>query len=73
MEQKEARMATPASAGAEKAAAADDAATLDWLLAGDPAIRWQALRDLQGAPADEWRAERRRTLNEGWGACLLAL
>ena len=28
-----------------------------WLLAGDPAIRWQTLRDLLDAPEREWRAE----------------
>ena len=31
---------------------------LDWLLDSDPAIRWQALRDLTDAPADEVAAER---------------
>ena len=46
---------------------------VDWLLAGDPAIRWQTLRDLQGAPPAAWQAEQRRTLEEGWGAQLLAL
>ena len=25
---------------------------LDWILDSDPAIRWHALRDLAGAPAD---------------------
>ena len=44
-----------------------------WLMEGDPAIRWQTMRDLQGAPAEGWRAEQRRTLQEGWGAQLLAL
>ncbi len=44
-----------------------------WLLAGDPAIRWQALRDLAGAPADAVAAERRRVAREGWGAAILAL
>ena len=29
-----------------------------WLLDSDPSIRWQALRDLIGAPADEVAAER---------------
>ncbi len=43
-----------------------------WLLAGDPAIRWQTLRDLQDAPPEAWQAEQRRTLQEGWGAQLLA-
>jgi hypothetical protein len=46
---------------------------IPWLLDGDPAIRWQTMRDLQGAPAKRWQAEQRRTLNEGWGAQLLAL
>jgi hypothetical protein len=49
---------------------------LAWLLdaeQSDPAIRWQALRDLAGAPPDVWRAERARVETEGWGARLLAL
>jgi len=47
--------------------------TLDWLLAADPSIRWQALRDLAGAPADQVVTERARVATEGWGARLLAL
>ena len=46
---------------------------LDWLLDSDPSIRWQALRDLAGAPADVVAAERARVATEGWGARLLAL
>jgi hypothetical protein len=46
---------------------------LDWLLASDPAIRWQVLRDLTDAPADVVAAERARIAHEGWGARLLAL
>ncbi len=46
---------------------------LEWLLAGDPAIRWQVLRDLCGAPDDVVAAERARVATEGWGARLLAL
>ena len=46
---------------------------LDWLLDSDPSIRWQALRDLAGAPADVVAAERARVSTEGWGARLLAL
>ncbi|QWZ08721.1 hypothetical protein KRR39_02365 [Nocardioides panacis] len=46
---------------------------LDWLLDGDPAIRWQVLRDLVDAPADQVAAERARVETEGWGARLLAL
>jgi hypothetical protein len=46
---------------------------LDWVLDSDPSIRWQALRDLAGAPADVVAAERARVATEGWGARLLAL
>jgi hypothetical protein len=46
---------------------------LDWLLDSDPAIRWQAMRDLTDAPADQVAAERARVATEGWGARLLAL
>lgn len=42
-----------------------------WLLEGDPAIRWQVLRDLAGAPPRETDAERQRVALEGWGARLL--
>ncbi|QQS02224.1 MAG: squalene cyclase [Austwickia sp.] len=47
-------------------------AVLSWLLAGDPAIRWQVMRDLADAPEAEWQAERQRVEHEGWGAALLA-
>jgi hypothetical protein len=46
---------------------------IDWLLDSDPAMRWQVLRDLTGAPAEEVAAERARVATEGWGARLLAL
>jgi hypothetical protein len=46
-------------------------AVVEWLLEGDPAIRWQVLRDLLDAPAGEWEAERARTVEEGWVAELL--
>lgn len=42
-----------------------------WLLEGDPSIRWQVLRDLEGAPPHEIDAERQRIAVEGWGASLL--
>ncbi|ALG10685.1 hypothetical protein [Kibdelosporangium phytohabitans] len=48
-------------------------AVLDWLLDSDPALRWQVLRDLTGAPPAEAEAERARITQEGWGARLLAL
>lgn len=43
-----------------------------WLLEGDPAIRWQTMRDLLDAPEAECQAERQRTAETGWGARLLA-
>src|SRR3954451_3442912 len=45
---------------------------VDCLLASDPAIRWQVLRDLTDAPDDVVAAERARVATEGWGAGLLA-
>ncbi|MFS0702971.1 hypothetical protein AB6N23_00470 [Cellulomonas sp. 179-A 9B4 NHS] len=45
---------------------------LAWLLDSDPALRWQVLRDLTDAPADEVARERARVAHEGWGAQLLA-
>jgi hypothetical protein len=47
--------------------------TLNWLLASDPAIRWQVMRDLTDATADEIKIERARVASEGFGARLLAL
>ncbi len=46
---------------------------IDWLLDSDPSIRWQVMRDLLDAPANEVAAERARVATEGWGARLLAL
>jgi hypothetical protein len=46
---------------------------IEWLLDSDPSIRWQAMRDLSGAPAEEVAAERARVATEGTGARLLAL
>ncbi len=40
-------------------------------MAGDPAIRWQTLRDLMDAPERLVEKERRRVGREGWGARLL--
>ncbi|MFT4039850.1 MAG: hypothetical protein QM692_16855 [Thermomicrobiales bacterium] len=45
---------------------------IDWLLEGDPAVRWQTLRDLTYATADEVAAERARVATEGAGAAVLA-
>jgi hypothetical protein len=46
---------------------------IEWLLDGDPAIRWQVMRDLTDAPAEAVAAERAKVATEGWGARLLAL
>jgi hypothetical protein len=53
---------------------------IEWLLEGDPAIRWQVLRDLTNTPgslgdvaAGDVAAERARVEHDGWGARLLAL
>lgn len=46
--------------------------TIDWLLEGDPAIRWQTMQDLLDADSAEVAAERSRVAREGWGAQLLA-
>lgn len=47
--------------------------TIEWLMASDPAIRWQVLRDLLDAPASQVRDERARVAIEGFGATLLAM
>jgi hypothetical protein len=46
---------------------------IDWLLDSDPSVRWQVLRDLTDAPAEQVAAERARLASEGKGARLLAL
>jgi hypothetical protein len=43
-----------------------------WLLEGDPAIRWQVLRDIVGSADSSVQRERQRVAREGWGARLLA-
>src|SRR5690606_18166240 len=50
-----------------------EASVVAWLLDSDPAIRWQVMRDLTDASADEVAAERARVATEGLGARLLAL
>jgi hypothetical protein len=50
----------------------DTGAVIDWLLGSDPAIRWQAMRDLLDAPEPAWSAERAKVETDGWGARLLS-
>ena len=49
-----------------------DEQQLEWLLEGDPAIRWRALRDFTDASAQDVTRERSRVATDGWGARLLA-
>jgi hypothetical protein len=44
---------------------------IDWLMEGDPAIRWQVMRDLLNQPRLKWEAERQLVATRGWGADLL--
>jgi hypothetical protein len=44
-----------------------------WLLAGDPAVRWQVERDLLDKPSEIYNETRSRVSTRGWGAKLLAL
>jgi hypothetical protein len=48
----------------------EDVAT--WLLEADPAICWQAQRDVLDAAPVDWQATRSRVATEGFGAALLA-
>lgn len=50
----------------------DEARVIEWLLTGDPSIRWQVMRDLLGLPEEQVGIERARVATEGWGARLLA-
>lgn len=45
---------------------------VEWLLDGDPSIRWQTLDTLTAAPTGEVEAERAKVASRGWGARLLA-
>jgi hypothetical protein len=46
--------------------------TVEWLLAGDPSVRWQVMGDLLGRSEDQVAIERARVTTVGWGAQLLA-
>src|SRR5262245_24596624 len=50
-----------------------NAPVIRWLLESDPSVRWQVVRDLTDASADEVAAERAKVATEGTGARLLAL
>jgi hypothetical protein len=59
-------------AAATKRSTPDHDPVVAWLLDGDPAIEWQTLRDLVGAPDRVATRARQRVAREGWGARLLA-
>lgn len=44
---------------------------IDWLMQGDPAIRYQTMRDLTGANENELAKEREQIALTGWGKQLL--
>lgn len=48
-----------------------DEGVVGWLLEGDPAIIWQTMRDVQGAPESVWRPVRESVATTGWGARIL--
>jgi hypothetical protein len=48
-----------------------DPMSIEWLLGGDAAVRWQVMRDLLDEPGDVVAAERARVATTGWGARLL--
>ena len=48
-----------------------EASVTRWLFDGDPAIRWQVMRDLTHEPDDVIAMERSRVASEGWGRSLL--
>lgn len=48
-----------------------DQPILDWLLQGDPAIRWQTQRDLLRAAPSIWSPIRSEVSSKGWGKRLL--
>jgi hypothetical protein len=49
-----------------------DTALHQWLLGGDPAIRWRVLEHLSAGSERDVTRERRRVATDGWGARLLA-
>ncbi len=46
---------------------------IGWLMEGDPAVRWQVMRDVIDEPAESVARERSGVATERWGARLLAL
>ncbi len=49
-----------------------DAPIIHWLMEGDPAIRWQVMRDLLGLDADRITQEKEKIAEYGWGERFLS-
>lgn len=45
---------------------------LQWLLSQDVSIKWQAMRDIEGAPEAEYDIERAKVETEGWGKDIIS-
>jgi hypothetical protein len=67
------RQCHPPTRVARNRQVASKSSVIRWLLESDPSLRWQVMRDLTDASADEVEAERARVAREGAGARLLAL
>ena len=52
---------------------AADNELVDWLLEGDPSIRWRVHQDLLGSSVSTVRDQRAKVATEGWGAKLISL
>ncbi|PWI46857.1 hypothetical protein CEE45_14565 [Candidatus Heimdallarchaeota archaeon B3_Heim] len=48
-----------------------DESIIEWLLKGDPSIRWQTMKDLGKSPKREIFKERSKIEQEGWGKMLM--
>jgi hypothetical protein len=46
---------------------ANETETMEWLLDGDPAVRWQVMRDLQDTKPAAYQRERAKVALKGWG------
>jgi hypothetical protein len=51
---------------------AKDSRLIDWLMQGDPSIRWQVMRDLMQVPERKWIREQAQVAKTGWGLRLLS-
>lgn len=45
---------------------------INWLMAGDPSIRWQVMRDLLDQKPDAYEKERAKMTTKGWGSRYLS-